>query len=1148
MEKHTKNDSVLLEELYASELSYRSLFESSKDGILILDAKTGKIVDVNPFLIDLLGYTKKEFIEKSIWEIGSFRDIFENKEKFQELQHKKYVRYDNLPLITACGKIIHVEFISNIYLVNNKKIIQCNIRDISVNKEKENSIEEEHRATSEILNILLDHMYAPMIIWDTSMIITRLNLQFELLSGYDSAEIIDKKIDILFPKEKIDATIELLKYHLDEDHKVTEIDILTKDKKIKTVLWSSSRILDEEGKKIIATISQDITRRKFTEDALNLSETRYRRLFESAKDGILILDAETGKIVDVNPFLIDLLGYSKEEFIEKFIWEIGSFQDVYENKEKFLELQNNEYVRYDDLPLVTSDGREIHVEFVSNVYLENKMKVIQCNIRNITTRRQSDIALRKSESHLRTLIKTIPDLIWLKDTNGVFLSCNPMFERFFGAGEMDIIGKTDYDYVDRELADFFRRNDKKAMEAGKPTTNEEWVTFADDGHRAFLETIKSPIYDSDGTVLGVLGIGRDITERMLAAQVLQASEKRFRAIFDQAPIAISLIDLKGHPIISNLRLSKMLGYSSDELSKMMFTDFTYPEDIDKDLNQFAELIAGKISWYNMEKRYIHKNGDILWGNLFVTTLNDHKGLPQEVIGMVEDITEQKMIHSEISLQANLLNNVGQAVIATDLAGVVIYWNSAAEKIYGWSPAEAIGQNIAMLTPAMQSGEQAIEIMKKLSTGKTWSGEFDVKRKNGSIFPAFVTDTPIVDSSGKLAGIIGISSDITDRKKAEMELISAKERAEESDRLKTAFLHNISHEIRTPMNAIVGFSAFLNEPDLTPDKRKDFTDIIIQSSDQLLAIIDDIIRIASIESGQEKIQESEIDVNLVCKLINEQFTPKTIDRNVKLSLNTDLPDDDAVISTDATKLTQILINLIGNAFKFTQNGYINFGYSVKGKQLEFYVEDSGIGIALDMQEKIFNRFRQVETTDTRNIGGSGLGLSISKAYVKMLGGSIWVTSELGKGSVFYFTIPFKNTNPKKLPDKLSNKSIDLGLYSNKTLLIAEDNDLNFMLLNEMLAGSGINIIRAVNGVEAVNLCRSNPDIDLVLMDIKMPELDGYAATAQIKEFNPGLPIIAQTAYSTEVNKIKALECGCSDFICKPINKKMLFTKIKEQLHK
>ncbi|HBG24834.1 MAG: hypothetical protein A2X17_02375 [Bacteroidetes bacterium GWF2_41_61] len=1146
--KKVKGKEVIIEELYASELSYRSLFESSKDGILILDAETGKIVDVNPFLIDLLSYTKNEFIEKSIWEIGSFKDIYKNKAKFLKLQRERYVRYENLPLVTSSGDIINVEFVSNVYLVNNRKVIQCNIRDITERKEDENSLSEINRITSDTLDVILDHMHAPMIIWDTSMIIIRFNRQFELLSGYDSSEVIDKKIEVLFPKEKTASTIELLKNHMEHDQNITEIDILTKDNKIKTVLWNSSGILDDEGKKIIATISQDITSRKCTEDALSLSESRYRRLFEAAKDGILILNANTGRIVDVNPFLIDLLGYTKKEFVEKFIWEIGSFKDIFENREKFLELQKEEYVRYDDLPLVTSDGREIHVEFVSNVYLENKIKVIQCNIRDTTTKREADLALRKSESHLRTLVKTIPDLIWLKDTSGVYLSCNPMFERFFGAGENDIIGKTDYDYVDRELADFFRENDQKAMEAGKPTSNEEWVTFADDGHRAFLETIKSPIYDSDGTVIGVLGIGRDITERMLAGQALLESEKRFRAIFDQAPIAISLIDLQGYPIISNLRLSKILGYTMDELSKMKFTDFTHPQDIDKDLNQFNELIAGKISWYNLEKRYIHKNKNIIWANLFVTTLNDLNGLPLEIIGMVEDITEQKKINDEIKLQADLLSNVGQSIIATDLLGKVIYWNNAAEKIYGWSSAEAMGQNIIDLTPSFQSGEQAIEIMKNLSAGKTWAGEFDVKRKGGSSFPVFVTDTPILDSNGKLTGIIGISSDITERKLAEKELIGAKERAQESDRLKTAFLHNISHEIRTPMNAIVGFSGFLNDPDLTPEKRNDFIKIIIQSSDQLLAIIDDIMRIASIESGQETIQEDEININLICKLINEQFSPKANEKSITLSLKTPLADDEAIIFTDATKLTQILTNLIGNAFKFTRQGYINFGYKVKGKQLEFYVGDSGIGIAKDMQEKIFNRFRQVETSDTRYFGGSGLGLSISKAYVEMLGGKMWLSSELGKGSVFYFTTPYKRSNPKKMPETPSVNGLNFEFDSSKTILIAEDKDSNFILLEEMLSDFKINIIRALNGVEAVKMCKSNPNIDLVLMDIIMPEMDGYEATKRIKEFNPNLPIIAQSAYINESDRLKALSNGCCDFISKPISKNMLLSKINEQLHK
>ncbi|MBU3928567.1 MAG: response regulator, partial [Bacteroidetes bacterium] len=190
---------------------------------------------------------------------------------------------------------------------------------------------------------------------------------------------------------------------------------------------------------------------------------------------------------------------------------------------------------------------------------------------------------------------------------------------------------------------------------------------------------------------------------------------------------------------------------------------------------------------------------------------------------------------------------------------------------------------------------------------------------------------------------------------------------------------------------------------------------------------------------------------------------------------------------------------------------------------------------------------IETTSTRNFGGSGLGLSISKAYVEMLGGKMWLTSELGKGSVFYFTIPYKNANPKKLPDIPSVKRLDFEFKTTKTILITEDEDSNFILLEEMLSRFGINIIRAVNGLEAVKLCQSNPNIDLVLMDIKMPEMDGYEATKRIKEFKPDLPIIAQTAYITEADRIKALACGCSDYISKPISKQLLLSKINEQLH-
>lgn len=872
-----------------------NIFDTIREPLLAID-KELKVIKASRSFYRFFKVTAGETIGNHIYELGNHQwDIPKLKDLLEKIIPEKN-SFDNYEVehnFSSIGKrvmLLNARQVKRAF--GKEKIILLAIEDITERKGKENTLQETHSATSGSLNSLLDLMNAPIIIWDTSMIIKRFNRKFELLSGYDSTEVIDKKIDFLFPKDKIATTLELLKNHLDYEHEVVEIDILTKDNKIKTVLWNSSQIFDEEGENIIATISQDITSRKLAEDALNILETRYRRLFESAKDGILILNAESGKIVDVNPFLIDLLGYSKKEFIEKFIWEIGSFQDIYENKEKFLELQQKEYVRYDDLPLVASDGRKIHVEFVSNVYLANNIKVIQCNIRDNT---------------------------------------------------------------------------------------ENWQ-------------IKNQISES---------------------------EEKFRIITENSADAIFITDKDGKYIYVNKQAVDLLGYSKEELLKLTIIDIIPKNTIEGYFQWIQQLLISGSSYSEIE--LLKKNG------IFVST----------------------------DLNAVLLPN-------------------------GW--------------------------------------------------------------------IYGSCRDISKRKQLEYELINAKEKAEESDRLKTAFLHNISHEIRTPMNAIVGFSGFLNDPDLTLEKQKDYTGIIIQSSDQLLAIIDDIIRIASIEAGQEKIQKNEININSICKLISEQFSQKAKDNDVTLCQKTFLTEDEAFITTDASKLTQIISNLISNALKFTQHGSVNFGYEINDNQLEFFVEDTGIGIPIEMQEIIFNRFRQVETTNTRNFGGSGLGLSISKAYVELLGGKMWLSSEMGKGSVFYFSIPYKSTSLKETPETPSIKKFNFGFSTTKTVLIAEDEESNFMLLEEMLFKSGINIIKAVNGIDAYELCKSNPHIDLVLMDLKMPKMDGFEATMRIKELLPDLPIIAQTAFISEADRNRAIECGCSDFIIKPINKKILLSKINEQLHK
>jgi CheY-like chemotaxis protein len=282
-------------------------------------------------------------------------------------------------------------------------------------------------------------------------------------------------------------------------------------------------------------------------------------------------------------------------------------------------------------------------------------------------------------------------------------------------------------------------------------------------------------------------------------------------------------------------------------------------------------------------------------------------------------------------------------------------------------------------------------------------------------------------------------------------------------------------------------------------------------------------------------------------LHEHFLSKVQEKDITIDLILTLQDNEDKILVDEKKFVQIVNNLINNALKFTLHGNIKFGYTLKNNEIELFVEDTGIGIPPHMHDEIFKRFRQVETTAHRQFGGSGLGLSISKAFVELLGGRIWLRSEMGIGTTFYFTIPYKKVQNIDNLQKQTSDSLEFEIKETKTVLIAEDEDSNFILLKEILSDMNINIFRALNGIEAIEICRSS-HIDLILMDIKMPIMDGYEATKQIREFMPDVPIIAQTAYSTLEDKNKALACGCNEFISKPMKQAFLISKIKEQFSK
>ena len=380
----------------ASEIRYRRLFETAQDGILILDADTGQIVEVNPFLIEMLGFSRDQFLGKKIWEIGLFKDIVANIDNFVELQHKEYIRYEDMPIETADGRRIAVEFLSNVYTVNNKKVIQCNIRDNT-----ERKLAEEAQVASEIrYRRLFETAQDGILILDADTgQIVEVNPFLINMLGFSRDQFLGKKIweiglfkDIVANKDNFEELQrkEFIRYE--------DMPIETADGQRIAVEFVSS-VYEVNNKKVIQCNIRNNTERKLAEEAQVASEIRYRRLFETAQDGILILDADTGQIVEVNPFLINMLGFSRDQFLGKKLWEIGLFKDIVANKDNFEELQRKEYIRYEDMPIETADGQRIAVEFLSNVYTVNNKKVIQCNIRNITERKklEEDLVVKAAE-------------------------------------------------------------------------------------------------------------------------------------------------------------------------------------------------------------------------------------------------------------------------------------------------------------------------------------------------------------------------------------------------------------------------------------------------------------------------------------------------------------------------------------------------------------------------------------------------------------------------------------------------------------------------------------------------------------------------------------------------------------------------------
>ena len=489
----------------------------------------------------------------------------------------------------------------------------------------------------------------------------------------------------------------------------------------------------------------------------------------------------------------------------------------------------------------------------------------------------------------------------------------------------------------------------------------------------------------------------------LAKELTQTSIQKYNELFNLTPLGYLILSMYGEIIEINAYGSRLLGKKLmclvNSNLRLYITDETKPIfDIflrNTFCSQTDETCGVTLISPDNLPIYVHLSG------------HKTKNGEQCMVSLV-DITEHIQSEEKLKLLGRVIEQSPVTVVITDKEGNIRYTNPKFTEITGYSLNEVVGQNPRILKSGEQSSEFYNELWKTILSGNDWHGEFHNRKKNGDLYWESAVISSIVNDSGDIAYFFSVKEDITEKKQMIADLIKAKEKAEESDRLKTTFLANMSHEIRTPMNGILGFADLLKEPNLSGETQNEYINILEKSGVRMLNTINDIIDISKIESGQMMASISETNITELIEQIFSFFKPTVEQKGIQFFLRNSLPVNEAKIKTDHQKVYGILSNLLRNAIKFTKEGFIEIGYNLcktdPHPELIFYVKDTGIGIPQENMNIIFERFRQGSESNSRNYEGAGLGLSISKAYVEMLGGKIWVESEEGKGSTFYFTIP------------------------------------------------------------------------------------------------------------------------------------------------
>jgi|GEM_PF-434248 len=940
------------------------------------------------------------------------------------------------------------------------------------------------------------------------------------------------------------------------DPHISELEILNTNGVHIPLEINASPIIVKGKLEGMITICRDVTERKVAQHKLQQSEEQFKTFFENNSAIMLQVDPQTRKIIRANTSALRFYQYPPDELLQKTIDELNVDGQI--ASQIRLSAVNNNKSTYFQLEQRIATGEIRMVETYPSAIVVDGITTVFSIIHDITERKKAEIALLESEQKYRVLFEKMPNGYYRSTAEGKFVTVNPAFIQMLGYSSEEELLAVDIPstlYIERATRETILTENKEFVDQA-----EIYQLKTKNGKPIWIEDNAHYIKDELGNLLFCEGVCRDITERVENEEALRNSEQRFRTLLQAFPDPIVLYINEEIIFINDSGLKFLKAKSQDQVLGRSVLDFVHP-DYKEPTEERIKIVSEENKLATLqESKFMRLDGTTADVEI-VTIPILYDGKPA-LATIAHDITLRNQNQDQIIKLTKGIEQSPISVLITDTEGTIEYVNPQFCKVTGYSASEAVGKNPRILKSKDNTSTDYKQLWETITAGNDWQGEFYNLRKDGVGFWEFASISPIKNSKGKITHFIGVKENITERKETELmlkekneeilsqneeyqevnerlihtikELNIAKEHAEESDRLKSAFLSNMSHEIRTPMNAIMGFSKLLCEPQVGNNSRIEYAGILNRSCVRLLNTVNDVLDISKIQAGQMEMHSTKFNLDKVFKELYALHVENFTNKGIAFSYEIDSALQSTLIETDEQKVYQILNNLLSNAYKYSDKGSVHLSSKLNDTWIELTVSDTGVGISTENLKLIFDRFTQENMDYSREQEGTGLGLAISKGLAELLDGNILVSSQKGKGSTFTLRLPFTQAQEKK--DQLHVEEVDTTHLSESIhahILIAEDDDYSYILAEKILeAFPEIKISRARTGKEAVNICRDNKSVSLIFMDIKMPEMDGLEATRQIRLFNTIIPIVALTAYALSDDREQAIKAGCDDYISKP----------------